>query len=122
MHDDNNGVISLGCWTLLSESNEETNLVFLVNGYKVSIKATRLRWILFMGYLPHKTRPLNKEKPATDSHLHHSLFVKPEAEYLLVHILSNLPCAQNGGDWSIDLINNESGMRSDFVISPMAKK
>jgi hypothetical protein len=115
-------MISLGCWTSLSESNEETNLLFLVNGYKVSIKASRLMWILFMGYLLHKTRPANKKKPATDSRLHHSSFVKPEAEYLLAHILSNLPCAQNGGDWSIDLINNENGMRSDFVISPIAKK
>jgi hypothetical protein len=119
--DDNNGVISLGCWTSLSESNEETNLLFLVNGYEVSIKATQLRWILFMGYLPHKTRPVNKEKPATDPRLHHSLFVKPEAEYLSAHILSNLPCAQHIGDWLIDLINNESEMRNDFVISPIVK-
>jgi hypothetical protein len=120
--DDNNVVISLGCWTSLSESNEETNLVFPVNGYEVSIKATQLRWILFMGYLLHETRPVNKEKPAADPRLYHSLSVKPEAEYLLAHILSNLPCAQHGGNWSIDLINNESGMQNDFVISPIVKK
>ena len=50
------------------------------------------------------------------------LFVKPEAEYLLAHILSNLPRAQHGGNWSIGLINNENGMQSGFVISPIAKK
>ncbi len=75
-----------------------------------------------MGYLPHETRPVNTEKPATDPHLHRSLFVKLEAEYLSAHILYNLPFAQHGGDWLIDLINNESGMRNDFVISPAVKK
>jgi hypothetical protein len=75
-----------------------------------------------MGYLLHETWPVNKEKPATDPRLHHSLFVKPKTEYLSVPILSNLPCAQNGGNWSIDLINNESGIWSDLVISPLAKK
>ena len=56
MHDDNNGIISLGCWTSLTESNAPVDLVFLVNGHEVSIRATKLRWLLFMGYLPHATR------------------------------------------------------------------
>ena len=81
MQDDNNGVISLSFWTSLTESNKETNFVFLVSGFQVSIRATSLRWILFMGYLPHESRPANQQKPTTKHRLHHSLFVKPEAKH-----------------------------------------
>ena len=44
-----------------------------------------------MGYLPYETRFVDKKHPAQKAHLHHSLLVKPEAEYLTTHILSNLP-------------------------------
>ena len=41
----------------MTESDSEVlDLVFIVNGRKMSIGATRLRWVLFMGYIPHKTR------------------------------------------------------------------
>ena len=40
VHDDNNRVISLSCWASLTESNEETDLAFLVSGFQVSIRAT----------------------------------------------------------------------------------
>ena len=119
MHDDNNGVISLSCWTSLTESNAATDLVFLVNGFKVSLQASSLRWVLFMGYLPHETRPANIERPTQNPRLHHSSFVKPEAEYLSAHMLSNLPCKAGGGDWSMDFVNSKNGMRNDFVISPI---
>lgn len=46
---------------------------------------------IFMGYLPYETRFVDKKHPAQKAHLHHSLLVKPEAEYLTTHILSNLP-------------------------------
>ena len=122
MHDDNNGVISLSCWTSLTESDAATNLVFLINGFEVSLHASLLRWVLFMGYIPHETRPANSQQPPTDPRLHHSSFVKPEAEYLAAHILSNLPCKAGGGDWSMDFVNSKNGMQNDVVMSPILKR
>lgn len=65
MHDDNNGVICLSCWTSITESDEPTNLVFLVNGYEVVLRASAQRSVLFMGYIPHETRPADPMRPAT---------------------------------------------------------
>lgn len=121
MHDDNNGLISLGCWTSLTESDAEVDLVFLINGKEVSIKATRLRWVLFMGFLPHESRSADKKCPAKKPRLHHSSFVKPEVEYLATHILSNLPCEQGGDDWSIDFVESVNGLRDDIEIVPIAR-
>jgi len=115
MHDDNNGVISLGCWTSLTESNVETDLVFVINGFEVSLSASKLRWVLFMGYLPHETRA--KESHHNTVHkprLHHSAFTKPDMEYAATHILSNLSCKDNNGDWidwSMDFVDSSYGMR-----------
>ena len=76
MHDDNNGLISLGCWTSLTKSDSEVDLVFIVDGKEVSIRVTALRSVLFMGYIPHETRSVDEKKPATKARLHHSSFVK----------------------------------------------
>lgn len=122
MHDDNNGVISLGCWTNLTESNAPVDLVFLVNGHEVLIRVTHLRWLLFMGYLPHETRSTNKNNPATEARLHHSSFVKPEVEYLATHVLSNLPCEVDGDDWSMEFVDSMTGLRDDIKLIPIASK
>lgn len=122
MHDDNNGVISLSCWTSLTESDAATNLVFLIKGFEVSLQASLLRWVLFMGYIPHETRPANSQQPPIDPRLHHSSFVKPEAEYLAAHMLSNLPCTAGGGDWSMDFVNSKNGMQNDVVMLPILKR
>jgi hypothetical protein len=122
MHDDNNGVISLSCWTSLTVSNAEVDLVFLINGYEVSIRASELRWIFFMGYLPHESRSVFRNNPATEQRLHHSSFVKPEAEYLATHILSTLSCTPGGDDWSMKLVNSSTGMRKDITLVPIAKR
>ena len=122
MHDDNNGIISLSCWTSLTESNAPVDLVFLVNGHALSIRATRLRWLLFMGYLPHETRPANQNCPATLPRLHHSSFVKPEVEFLATHILSNLPCTVGKENWSMDFVNSTNGLRDDIEIVPIANQ
>lgn len=121
MHDDNNGVISLGCWTSLTQSNAPVNLVFLVNSHEVSIRATmKLQWLLFMGYLPHETWSAVENNPATKPRLHHSSFVKPEAEYLATHILSNLPCG--GDDWSMDFVDSVIGIRDNIQLVPIQRK
>lgn len=123
MHDDNNGGISLSFWTSLTESDSDVELVFLINGKEVSIGATQLRWILFMGYLPHATRSVDEKRPAKKPHLHHSSFVKPEVEYLATHILSNLPSEKGGGDdWSLEFVNSANGLRDDFEIVPIEPK
>ena len=61
----------------MTESDSEIDLVFIVNGRDVSIRVTRLQSVLFMGYIPHETRSVNKKNPATKAPLHHSSFVKP---------------------------------------------
>ena len=101
MHDDDNGVISLSCWTAVTEADTPTNLVFLINGGEVMLGASASRWVLFMGYLPHETRPVNPRRPGTTTRVHHSAFVKPEAEHLAAQVLSKLPCTANGGPWSM---------------------
>jgi hypothetical protein len=105
MHDDDNGVISLGCWTSMTEADVPTDLVFLINGVEVIIGATPLRWVLFMGMIPHESRPRDPSQSATTPRVHHSSFQKPEGEHLAAHILSNLPCKRGGGDWSMDQVH-----------------
>jgi len=104
MHDDDNGVISLGCWTGLTEADTPTDLVFVVNGAEVILGASALRWVLFMGYIPHETRPTDPTQPGSTARLHHSAFVKPEAEHLAAQVLSNLPCTPGGGSWTMDAV------------------
>ena len=101
MHDDDNGVISLSCWTSMTEADTSTELVFLINGHEVVLCVSALRWVLFMGYIPHETRPADPTQPASTPRVHHSSFVKPEAEHLAAQVLSNLPCGEAGGDWSM---------------------
>ena len=101
MHDDDNGVISLSCWTAVTEADTPTNIVFLVNGGEVILGVSESRWLLFMGYLPHETRPVNPRRPGTTTRVHHSAFVKPEAEHLAAQILSKLPCTANEGNWTM---------------------
>ena len=78
MHDDDNGVISLSCWTALTEADEATELVFVINGAKVVLAVKKLRWVLFMGYVPHESREADPSKPCSTGRVHHSSFVKPE--------------------------------------------
>lgn len=85
MHDDDNGAISLSCWTALTESDSETELVFLISGAKVVLKVKKLRWVLFMGFVPHESRWADPSKPGSTGRVHHSSFVKPEA--LAAHAL-----------------------------------
>ena len=47
-HDDNNGVICLSCWTSVTESDQPTNLVFLVNGFEVTLLASALYGLLLI--------------------------------------------------------------------------
>lgn len=122
MHDDNNGVISLGCWTSLTVSDAATDLVFLIKGFEVSLQASKMRWVLFMGYLPHETRPANSQQRPVHPRLHHSSFTKPDVEYFAAHFLSNLPCEANGGEWSIDFVNSKNGMQNDIQIIPILRK
>ncbi len=122
MHDDNNGMISLSLWTSLTESDADVNLVFLVNGKEVAIGASRLRWVLFMGYIPHETSPTNPHIPAKKERLHHSSFVKPEVEYLATHVLSNLSSGCDGKDWSMDFVNSDAGLRDDVKLLPILRK
>jgi hypothetical protein len=105
MHDDDNGVICLGCWTSVTEADQPVDLVFLINGVEVSVGASALRSVLFMGYIPHESRPRDPHRPATTPRVHHSSFVKPEAEHLAAHVLSKLPCKRGGGDWSMDQVH-----------------
>ena len=63
MHDDDNGVISLSCWTAMTESDTPTDVVFLLNGFEVKLRASALRFVLFMGYIPHETRPSDPNRP-----------------------------------------------------------
>ena len=65
MHDDDNGVISLSCWTSMTEADTLTELVFLINGHEVVLGVSALRWVLFMGYIPHETRPADPTQPAS---------------------------------------------------------
>ena len=122
IHDDNNGLISLGCWTSLTESDSEVDLVFIVDGKEVSIRVTRLRSVLFLGYIPHETRSVDKKNPANKARLHHSSFVKPEVEYLATHIISNLPCGEGGDDWSLDFVESANGLRDDIELIPIESK
>ena len=96
MHDDDNGMICLGCWSSITEADTETDLCFLINGHKVFLRASAPRNVLFMGYIPHESRPADPSQPATKPRVHHSSFAKPEAEHLAASILSSLPCR---GPW-----------------------
>ena len=104
-HDDDNAMISLGCWTSITEADTPTNLVFLINGSEVALHASAFRSVLFMGYIPHETRPADPSMPPSGARVHHSAFAKPEAEHLAAHILSNLPCHPEGGDWSMTAVH-----------------
>ena len=104
-HDDDNAMISLGCWTSITEADTPTNLVFLINGCEVVLHASAFRSVLFMGYIPHETRPADPSTPPSVARVHHSAFAKPEAEHLAAHILSNLPCRPKGGDWSMTAVH-----------------
>ena len=104
-HDDDNGVISLSCWTSLTEADAPIDLVFAIHRCEVILRASALRWVLFMGYVPHETRPANPSQPVSTPRLHHSSFVKPEAEHLAAQILSFLPCKRGGGDWTMDAVH-----------------
>ena len=107
----------------MTESDSEVlDLVFIVNGRKMSIGATRLRWVLFMGYIPHETRSVDEKKPATKARLHHSSFVKPEVEYLATHIISNLPCGEGEDDWSLEFVESVNGLRDDIELIPIQSK
>jgi hypothetical protein len=75
-----------------------------------------------MGYLPHASRSASENNPATEERLHHSSFVKPEAEYLATHVLSNLPCTPGGGDWSMKLVDSRMGLRNDITLVPIVKR
>ena len=78
MHDDDNGAISLSCWTAMTESDSATELVFLIGGAQVVLKVKKLRWVLFMGFVPHESRWADPSKPGSAGRVHHSSFVKPE--------------------------------------------
>ena len=78
MHDDDNGAISLSCWTALTEADVATELVFVINGAEVVLEVKKLRWVLFMGYVPHESREADPSQPASTGRVHHSSFVKPE--------------------------------------------
>ena len=104
-HDDDNGVICPGFWTSLTEADTPTNLVFVFNGFDVTLRASACRWALFMGYVPHITQPADPSQRATSARLHHSSFTKPAAEHLAAHVLSHLPCHQGGGDWTLNQVH-----------------
>lgn len=78
MHDDDNGAISLSCWTALTEADSATELVFVINGAEVVLEVKELRWVLFMGYVPHESREADQLNPGSTGRVHHSAFVKPE--------------------------------------------
>ena len=106
MHDDKNGMISLSFWTTMTEPEAPTELVFVMNGFEVKVRVRALRWVLFMGYIPHESRPVAPDShAATAPRLHHSAFNKPEAEHLATHILSNLPCRKGSGPWSFSSVH-----------------
>ena len=108
-HDDNNGVISLSFWTNLTQPPTPTNLVFLLNGHKVSLRATAHRFVLFMGYVPHETAPVDPSHTSWEPRVHHSAFAKPDAEHLAAHNLSCLPCAPGLGEWSMSKVHRLRG-------------
>jgi hypothetical protein len=105
MHDDDNEVICLGCWSSMTEADTETDLCFLINGHEVFIRACAPRNLLFMGYIPHESRAADRNRPAQTPRVHHSAFGKPEAEHLAASVLSNLPrqgrIGQPGTPWRI---------------------
>ena len=89
-------------WTSMTEPATHTRLVFYINGHRVYLMVTELRWALFMGHVPHETCSANEgpvsEEPAP--RVHHSSFWKPGVEHLAGHILSNLPCSvEKDGIW-----------------------
>jgi hypothetical protein len=110
VHDDDNAVLSLGCWTALTEADTPTNLSFLINGFEVFLRASAPRNVLFMGYIPHETKPAHPSQPATMPRVHHSAFAKPEAEHLAACVLSNLACYQGGGKWSVPCQQSDRGL------------
>ena len=65
------------CWTALNESDAPTELVFLVNGAQIVFEIKPLRWLLFMGLVPHGSRNADNANPAKTGRVHHSSFNKP---------------------------------------------
>jgi hypothetical protein len=59
------GSICLSCWTSVTEADQATDLVFLVQGHELSLRASAKRWVLFMGYIPHESRASDCLSPAT---------------------------------------------------------
>jgi hypothetical protein len=107
MHDDNNGTISPSLWTNsnMTEPASPTLLVFVINGCEISVRVSALRWLMFMGYIPHETRPASPEQTCNEPRLHHSAFVKPDAEHMAAHIFSMLSCYSGGGPWKFNLVH-----------------
>ena len=48
--------------------------------------------------------------------------MKPEMEYLVKRILSNLLCKVRGNDWSKDFGDSRNGLSYDSEIVPIANK
>ena len=69
--------VSLSCWAGLNESDTPTELVFILNGAEVILEVSPLRWVLFMGFVPHESRPVDPNHPGTTDRVYHSSFTKP---------------------------------------------
>ncbi len=90
LHDDKNGLFSLGVWQcLLEDKSNAVYLEFYTTTMKWSMKSTTKRICLFNGYIPHKTTTRTGKKYNEGIRVHHSSYNKPEDEYIGALLMSD---------------------------------
>lgn len=90
LHDDSNASVIPGIWSSVTASDEllRTKLRFAGRGLNVSMFASKRRFAMFYGWIPHKTEGEDKApnrsqgKMIGASRVHHSAFSKVEMEFL----------------------------------------
>jgi hypothetical protein len=83
------GSICLSCWTSLTEADQSTDLVFLVQGHELSLRASARRWVLFMGYIPHESRASDCLSPATTARVRICIRFPPFLSFLSLQLVSH---------------------------------
>ena len=90
LHDDKNGLESLGVWRCLDDDPQnKVNLIFKTTNLCWSIRSSKERFAIFNGNVPHKTKATLEVKPSSKKRVHHTCYMKPLHEYISLHLFSD---------------------------------
>ncbi len=90
LHDDDNGILSLGVWRCLQEDPiNEVWFRFITRSLQWEFESTQDRVCLFNGLFPHKTRTANGVvKKSQVPQIYHTAYIKPCHEFLSLLLFS----------------------------------